>query len=73
MMDDLITYRCPQTGMDVHTLLHKQEKDEKARVYVALTCSACTRLHFIDKSTGKAFGQDKWPAQCRAAPSEPRQ
>ena len=57
-MTDLIIFRCPQTGMDVQTLLYKQGKDE-ARTYEAITCPACTRLHFIDKSTGKALGQDK--------------
>ena len=44
--------------MNVQTLLHKQGKDE-ARTYEAITCPACTRLHFIDKSTGKAMGSDK--------------
>ena len=57
-MTDLIIFRCPQTGMDVQTLLYKQGKDE-ARTYEAVTCPACTRLHFIDKSTGKTLGQDK--------------
>jgi hypothetical protein len=57
-MIDLIIFRCPQTGMDVQTLLYKQGKDE-ARAYEAVTCPACTRLHFIDRFTGKALGQDK--------------
>ena len=57
-MTDLIVFRCPQTGMNVQPLLHKQGNDE-ARTYEAVTCPACTRLHFIDKSTGKALGQDK--------------
>ena len=51
-MAEFIIFRCPQTGMDVQTLLHKQEKND-ARAYEAVTCPACTRLHFIDKSTGK--------------------
>jgi hypothetical protein len=57
-MAKLIIFRCPQTGMDVQTLLHKQEQDETG-VYEAVICSACTRLHFVDKSTGKALGRDK--------------
>jgi hypothetical protein len=57
-MTDLIIFQCPQTGMNVQTLLDKQEKDE-AGIYDAVICPACTRLHFIDKSTGKALGQDK--------------
>ena len=56
-MTDLIIFRCPQTGMNVQTLLDKQEKDETG-IYDAVICPACTRLHFINKSTGKALGQD---------------
>ena len=44
-MADLIIFRCPQTGMDVETLLHKQEHEEARPYYVAVTCPACTRLH----------------------------
>ena len=54
-MAELIIFRCLQTGMDVQTFLHKQEQDE-TRAYEAVICPACTRLHFIDKSTGKALG-----------------
>ena len=58
-MADLIIFRCPQTGMDVETLLHKQEHEEARPYYVAVTCPACTRLHFLDKSTGIALGRDE--------------
>ena len=58
-MENLIILRCPQTGIDVQTLLYKQEQEEARPYCVAVTCPACTRLHFIDKSTGKALGQDK--------------
>jgi hypothetical protein len=53
-MAALIIFRCPQTGMLVQTLLHKDE----ARTYKAVTCPACTRLHFIDTSTGKPLASD---------------
>ena len=59
MMDHLVTLRCPQTGMDVQTFLYKQEHEDARPYYVAVSCPACTGLHFIDKSTGKALGQDK--------------
>jgi hypothetical protein len=36
------------------TLLPKQEHEETRPYYVAVICSACARLHFIDKSTGIA-------------------
>jgi hypothetical protein len=33
--------------------------DRDARVYETVICPACTRLHFIDKSTGKTLSSDK--------------
>jgi hypothetical protein len=59
MMDSFIIFHCPQTGTDVQTLLPKQEHEETRSYYVAVICPACARLHFIDKSTGIALGQDK--------------
>ena len=44
-MADLIIFRCPQTGMDVETLLHKQEHEEARPYYLAVTRPACTRLN----------------------------
>src|SRR5665213_3206295 len=57
-MTRLIMFRCPQTDLDVQTLLDKQEKEEVEilETYEAVICPACTRLHFINKSTGKALG-----------------
>jgi hypothetical protein len=57
-MDALITFRCPETGMDVHTALPKQENPEK-RAYEGVVCPACTRLHFINTYNGKLLGWDK--------------
>jgi hypothetical protein len=58
MMDSFIIFHCPQTDTDVQTMLHKREHEEARPYYVAVTCPVCTRLHFIDKSTGMALGQD---------------
>ena len=58
-MDSFIIFHCPQTGTDVQTLLPKQEHEETRPYYVAVICPACARLHFINKSTGIALGQDK--------------
>ena len=52
-MNDLITFRCPETDLEVQTLL--DNKDEE-RIYEAVICPACARLHFINRSTGKALG-----------------
>ena len=43
--------------MEVPTVLCMQECEDARPYYVAITCPACMRLHFIDKSTGKALGQ----------------
>jgi hypothetical protein len=36
-------------------MVTKPEKDE-ARIYEAVICPACARLHFINTSTGKTLG-----------------
>lgn len=51
MMADLIVFRCPQTGMNVQTLLEKQLRQE-GRSFASFTCPACMRLHFIDLASG---------------------
>jgi hypothetical protein len=59
-MADLIIFRCPQTDMEVQTLcINRERMRAGGRAYETVNCSACTRLHFIDKFTGKALGQDK--------------
>jgi hypothetical protein len=58
-MDDLILFRCPHTGLNVQTHLRKQEMKVGERLYEAVACPACTRLHFIDRASGRALGQDK--------------
>jgi hypothetical protein len=57
-MANLITFCYPQTGLDVQAFLHMREMAERTQPpYEAVKCTACTRLHFIDKGTGKALGQ----------------
>jgi hypothetical protein len=51
----MIIFRCPNTGLDVQTSILREENPE-ARSYEAVLCSACTRLHFIDTTTGKVVG-----------------
>lgn len=57
-MADLIIFRCPFTGMDVQTSLEKQEGN-LVRAYEAISCPACTRIHFINMTTGTVISQDK--------------
>lgn len=54
-----ILFRCPYTGLNVqHELDDAPERDEKS-YYDAVTCPACARLHFVNRSTGKTLGDDQ--------------
>ena len=57
-MADLIVFRCPQTGMNVQTHLEKQQGHE-GRSFESFACPACTRLHFIDLTTGQPMSKDR--------------
>ena len=57
-MAAFIIFRCPYTGMDVQTSLSKQE-GAGARTYEAITCAACTRIHFINLAPGTVTGENK--------------
>ena len=57
-MADLIVFRCPQTGMNVQTHLEKQLGHE-GRSFESFACPACTRLHFIDLTTGQPMSRDR--------------
>jgi hypothetical protein len=57
-MSAFIIYRCPHTGMDVQTSLQKENNDA-ARTYETVTCSACTRIHLINTTTGTVAGMNK--------------
>jgi hypothetical protein len=51
-----IVFKCPQTGMNVQHWLANTEDDPKG-THKPVVCQACTRLHFIDSSTGKLLGE----------------
>ncbi|MGL9619423.1 hypothetical protein QRQ56_15545 [Bradyrhizobium sp. U531] len=52
-MDRQIVFKCPQTGMNVQHRLGDEPAD---RTHVSVSCPACTRLHFIDRASGKLAG-----------------
>jgi len=72
-MAALIIFRCPHTGMDVQTSLEKQERDP-IRAYEAISCPACTRIHFINVITGAVVSQNisDTPVDERAHEAEPK-
>jgi hypothetical protein len=56
-MADIMFY-CPNADLSVRQTLEnnvQQKSDEE--IYEAVLCFACTRLHFINKKTGKLLGQ----------------
>jgi hypothetical protein len=58
-MDRLIIFRCPATGLDVQTSLplNREEEDQGQRHYDSISCPACSRLHFVNRKTGKLLGE----------------
>jgi NAD(P)-dependent dehydrogenase (short-subunit alcohol dehydrogenase family) len=50
-------FTCPATSMKVQHLLDDDE-DVPENQYEPITCPACTRLHFLNRKTGKLLGQD---------------
>jgi hypothetical protein len=70
-----LMFRCPYTGLNVPYLrdddASRRDKgdgasrqDEKSAPdrqseYEAVTCPACTRLHFVNKATGKTLSENK--------------
>jgi hypothetical protein len=58
-MERLILFRCPATGLDVQTLLPRDEDASGGRHYESLTCPSCSQLHFVNRRTGKLLGYEK--------------
>lgn len=52
-MDRHIVFKCPQTGMNVQ---HRLADEPTDRTHESVTCPACTRLHLIDRASGKLLG-----------------
>jgi hypothetical protein len=52
-----LVFKCPLTGFCVQ---HASDVDSDVRdnEYEGIICLACARLHFLNRKTGKLFGQD---------------
>jgi hypothetical protein len=48
--------RCPSTGFDIQ---HESDNDPDVseNEYEAVTCLACTKIHLVNRKTGKVLGQ----------------
>jgi hypothetical protein len=50
-------FRCPVTGFNVQHLLD-DDPDVSENEYEAIACPACTRIHLVNRRSGKLLGQD---------------
>ena len=51
-----VIIRCPRTGSNVQVWVPEDASTHQPDAYEAVTCPACTRLHFVNKTTGKLLG-----------------
>jgi len=54
-----VVFKCPRTGLNVQHQLDESNPDDPNSTYESVVCKACTRLHFINRSTGRLLGQDR--------------
>jgi hypothetical protein len=55
-----LVFKCPRTGMNVqHWLADEAEPAERRHTHETVVCKACSRLHFINRSSGKLLGQQE--------------
>ena len=53
-----IIFKCPVTGMNVqHRLAAESVSDASRFEFETVPCQACTRLHFINRLSGKLLGE----------------
>jgi hypothetical protein len=52
-------YRCPVTGLKVQGMFADEVPAEATNTYEPITCLACTRLHLVNRSTGKTLYEDE--------------
>jgi hypothetical protein len=52
-------YRCPNTGLNVQAWAADDATERNKETYETVTCTACTRLHLVNPTTGRALGADE--------------
>ncbi len=56
-----IVYKCPNTGEQVEHWMAEPiidgSRSDREAVKTAILCRVCSKLHFLDKSNGKLFGE----------------
>jgi hypothetical protein len=51
-------FKCPQTSMMVQHWLDRDD-DVRENEYEGFTCPACSKLHFLNRKTGKGPGDQE--------------
>jgi hypothetical protein len=54
-----VVFKCPRTGLNVQHWLEEPKPGDPYRTYESVVCKACTRLHFINRSTGTLLGEEE--------------
>jgi hypothetical protein len=54
-MSDPIVFRCPYTGMNVQSPFSRELGTQG--IFESVSCPICTRLHLVDKSSGRVAGE----------------
>ena len=55
-----IIFKGPRTGMNVqHWLADESAEDDSTSSYETVICQACSRLHFINRSSGRLLGTEE--------------
>lgn len=57
-------YRCPTTGQNVQGFVSDEpsgdsDSDDEFNEFAAVSCPACTALHWVNPKTGKVLGIDE--------------
>lgn len=54
-----LIFKCPHTGMNVQHWLADEPADDSHSSYETVVCQACSRFHFINRSSGKLLGAEE--------------
>jgi hypothetical protein len=57
-MDKLI-FRCTRTGMNVQIHMPDAAPTNHPDSYESVTCPACTRIHLVNRTTGRMLGDNE--------------
>ena len=51
-------YRCPTTGFNVQGLFADAVAADNTETYESVSCPVCTRVHLVNRATGRTLGDD---------------